>query len=464
VHKFFRPLVVLALAGSALGLAPSTAPASAASAPEPLSGPCIPGDSSSPTCQFEYGTVKFVADGDTLDVVVDRSSQTPGGTLERVRMIGVNAMEQHSYSSNPAKRTGECHALRATAHLEAMTPIGSRVRLAAQDLGARTGDRYRRSVAYASAGTWSDAGSEIMKSGDALWLPNSRENAWNEAYNLWAQQAAQAAVGLWDDDRCGSGPYPGTRLQVYAQWDADGTDGVDLNGEYVRVRNRNSYSVDLSGWWVRDSFLRGTTVSGAYTPHPGFVFPSGTVVRPGKTITLFVGSGRNTTSHFYWRQDSPVFENAVDGRTVEGDGAYLFDPQGDLREASTYPCANAYLCKDPLDGKVVVSKVVYDAPGVDDANVNGEFVKVTVPASAGGPVDLQGYQVVNFPYVYDFYKNSVLKPGESITLSVGRGTSTRLHRYWNKASAVFNNGGETVRVDNYRGHTLSCKAWGTARC
>ena len=68
------------------------------------------------------------------------------------------------------------------------------------------------------------------------------------------------------------------------------------------------------------------------------------------------------------------------------------------------------------------------------------------------------------PYVYDFYKNSVLKPGESITLSVGKGTSTRLRRYWNKTTAVFNNGGETVSVDNFRGHTLSCKAWGSARC
>jgi len=464
VHKLFRPLLVLALAGSALGLAPGVAPASAASAPEPLSGPCIPGDSTSPTCRFEYGTVQFVADGDTLDVAVDRSAETRSGTVERVRMIGVNAMEQHTYSSNPAKRTGECHALRATAHLESMAPIGSRVRLAAQDLSARTGDRYRRSIAYAAAGTWHDAGSEIMKAGDALWLPNTNENAWNASYNLWAQQAAKAAVGLWDDDLCGYGPYQGSNLQVYAQWDADGTDGVNLNGEYVRIRNRNGYAVDLSGWWVRDSFLRGTTATGAPTPHPGFVFPSGTVVAAGRTITLFVGSGTNTATHFYWRQPAPVFENMVDGRTDEGDGAYLYDPQGDLRFASTYPCANAYLCQDPLDGKVVVSKVSYDAPGVDDANVNGEYVTVTVPTSAGGPVDLQGYQVVNFPYVYDFYKNSVLKPGESITLSVGKGTSTRLRRYWNKTTAVFNNGGETVSVDNFRGHTLSCKAWGSARC
>ena len=465
MQKFFRPLVVLALAGSVLGLAPNASPASAASAPEPLSGPCIPGDSSSPTCQFEYGTVLFVADGDTMDVRIDRSAVSSKGLVERVRTIGINAMEQHTYSSNPDNRTGECHSLRATAHLERMAPIGSRVRLAAQDLSARTGDRYRRSIAYAAAGTWNDTGSELLKAGDALWLPNGGENAWSRDYNLWAQQAARQDVGLWDNDRCGVGPNQGSNLQVYANWDADGTDGVDLNGEYVRIRNLNrSTPVDLSGWWVRDSYLRPVTVSGTDTPHPGFVFPSGTVLEAGKTMTLYVGNGTNTASSFYWRQPSPVFENMEVGRTDQGDGAYLFDRQGDLRFASTYACATAYLCQDPNDDKIVVSHVEYDAAGSDDANPNGEFVKITVPADAGRAVDLQGYQVVNFPYVYDFYKNSLLQPGETITLSVGSGRSSHLHRYWKKASGVFNNGGETVRVDNYRGHTLSCLAWGTGRC
>jgi len=465
VLKFFRPLVVLALAGSALGLGPSGAPASAGSLAEPLSGPCVAGDASSPTCQFEYGTVLFVADGDTLDVEVDRSAGTRRGTVERVRMIGINAMEQHTYSSNPAKRTGECHSLRATAHLERMAPIGSRVRLAAQDLDARTGDRYRRSVAFPAAGAWQDAGSRLMQAGDALWLPNNKEVAWNRSYNLWAQQAAKEEVGLWDVDRCAAGPSQSAKLQVYAQWDADGVDGRDLNGEYVRIRNQNATSaVDLSGWWVRDSFLRGVTVSGAYTPHPGFVFPQGTVLKAGKTLTVYVGSGTNTSSRFYWGQDTPVFDNMRDGATDEGDGAYLFDRDGDLRFASTYACANAYLCKDPMDGKIVVKRVEYNAPGSDATNPNGEYVKIKVPYSVGHPVDLQGYQVVNYPYVYDFYKNSVLQPGEKIKLYVGKGTGDRLHRYWQKTSGVFNNGGETVRVDNYRGHTLSCLAWGDGRC
>ena len=33
-----------------------------------------------------------------------------------------------------------------------------------------------------------------------------------------------------------------------------------------------------------------------------------------------------------------------------GDGAYLFDPQGDLRASMTYPCRIA--CTDPYQGAV----------------------------------------------------------------------------------------------------------------
>ena len=460
-----RPLAALAVLGSAFALAPAAMPVSATASAtatttallEPLTGPCVAGDSTSPTCNFEYGTVEFVADGDTLDVKVDKSAATAPGTIERVRMIGINAMEQYTYSSYVERRSGECHSLAATAALESMAPIGSRVRLAAQDLSGRSGDRYRRSVAYSSNGAWADAGSSMVKLGNVLWLPNSVEYAWNRSYNQWAQEVAKTGVRLWDNDSCGYGPNQGSNLQVYAQWDADGTDGVDLNGEYVRIRNRNySTAVDLSGWWVRDSFNRGTS------KHAGYVIPQGTVLPAGQTLTVYAGSGTDTATSLFWKQTAPVFENVTASPTYMGDGAYLFDPQGDLRGSSTYPCATTALCADPLDGKVAITAVQYDAPGDDAVNPNGEYVRIKSLATA--PIDLEGYQVVNFPYVYDIYKNSVLQPGETMTLFVGSGTSSRLTRYWGKPAGIFNNAGETVSLTNFRNHTLSCRAWGTGRC
>ena len=71
----------------------------------------------------------------------------------------------------------------------------------------------------------------MIQSGHALWLSANNEYAWNRSYNLWSQQAAQAGLNLWDRDACGYGPNQGSNLQVYARWDAEGPDGVDLNGE-----------------------------------------------------------------------------------------------------------------------------------------------------------------------------------------------------------------------------------------
>lgn len=416
-------------------------------------------DAASPTCVFEYGTVTFVADGDTLDV------RLPGKTTDlRVRVTGVQAMELHTYSKYPAQRRGECYAAKATADLEGMLPIGSRVRLAAQDPSGRSGDRYRRSVAYVGAdGTWQDAASRLLQLGDGLWIPNSTEYAWNRHYNYWAQNAAAAGTGLWSRAACGSGPNQGSNLQVHAQWDADGTDGVDLNGEYIRVRNANaSTSVDLSGWWLRDSFLRDETAAFPRNKR-GFIFPAGTVIKPGATVTLYGGMGTAGGGRFYWNQPGPIFENTTGAPLWSGDGAYLFDPQGDVRAWSTYACSTQRLCVDPLDGKVAVTGVTFDAAGDDAVNPNGEYVDIKVPA-AGGAVDLYGYQLVNFPYVYDFGVGSVLNPGETMRVYVGSGTPSRLVRYWRKPSGIFNNGGEKVSLDNFRAHSLSCRAWGTVSC
>lgn len=462
-----RPLAVLALslATSSLLAAP-LAPAAAAAAAEPSSGPCVSFDPASPTCQFEYGTVTFVADGDTLDVKIDTSPVAADvGVTARVRLSGVQAMELDTYSRDADQRSGPCHGVEATASLESMTPIGRRVRLAAQDLHGRSGERFRRSVAFVDRdGLWQDVATQQLQRGMGLWLPNTVENAWNRHYNYWSQKAAASGLRLWDTDACGLGPAQAAELQMYVRSDAEGTDGDDLNGEYVRIHNRSTErSVDLSGWFVRDTMLRPMTATAGVsgTRHPGFTFPSGTVVAPGDTVTLHVGSGTSSARRFYWQQTSPVFENQTAAPAYVGDGAYLFDPQGDLRVWQVYGCLTRSLCADPLAGRVRISQVQWDAPGTDSANPNGEYVDVT---AGDTPVDLQGYQLVNFPYAYDFGAGSVLQPGERLRVHVGAGSSSRLVRYWGKSAGIFNNAGETVSLENFRGSRLSCAAWGSGRC
>ena len=129
-------LLVSALAAAGVLTAPARADAY-------WKAPCLSG-TKRPVCYFWTGKATFVADGDTIDVdIFGDGTAAP----KRVRMMGVNAMEQRVYSSIPRARRGECHSLAATARLEGLIRGGGRrVRLSAQNPSSRSGRRLRRMV------------------------------------------------------------------------------------------------------------------------------------------------------------------------------------------------------------------------------------------------------------------------------------------------------------------------------
>jgi hypothetical protein len=178
-----------------------------------------------------------------------------------------------------------------------------------------------RSVAVRLHGRWVDTGSVLMREGLTLWFPDIDDYAWNAAYRRLQQQAALAHRGLWNDHACGAGPDAGVKLGVHVNWDAPGP-----NGEWVRIDNHDPFTtVSLADWWVRDSGLRR------------FTFPPGTAVPPMGHVTLYVGSGTSDGSNFHWGLPTSIFDQELDDERAMGDGAYLFDPQGDLRAADVYP-------------------------------------------------------------------------------------------------------------------------------
>jgi endonuclease YncB( thermonuclease family) len=279
-----------------------------------------------PMCHFWGGKLKFVDDGDTVDVKLPTS--TGKVKTVRVRITGIQAMEQTVYNSHPRKRRGDCHALPATARLDQLMRAGhGRVRLGAQDPASTTGNRLRRTVAVKIRGTWVDVGKVLTAEGHALWLPNPVEYAWNATYSKLSQEAALAQVNLFDTDVCGPGPSAASPLSLTVHADARGNDFDNVNGERVTIQNLDSVNpVLLGGWWLRDSALRR------------FYFPSDAVIAPGASVVARVGRGTNTATTFYWGLKRPAFENARDDGRGMGDGAYLFDPQGDLRAWMIYPC------------------------------------------------------------------------------------------------------------------------------
>jgi endonuclease YncB( thermonuclease family) len=405
-----------------------------ASAARGATGPCRPGGTG-PDCQVWKGKAVDVNDGDTIDVDIDRDGSRRRFT---VRFIGVQSMELTRYNRNPRKRRG-CNAVEAADFVERLVRRGRRrVRLAAQSPRKDSEGRLFRSVAVKVGGRWRDVGEMEMARGLTLWMNVKGETAWNRRYNVLGQQAAGNRLGLWNPAACRAGPSQDASLGVAVMSDPVGEDGVNLNSEYVRVRNLGAKPVSLARWWVRDSGLRR------------YPFPAGTVVAPGETITVHSGRGRPSGSSFYWGLPGAVFENSAPGGD-QGDGAYLFDPDGDLRGHMVYPCLVA--CSDPNQGAL---RVTHHAIGPE---------YVLVQNVSGRAIDLFGYEL-RTPGGYAFGRDSVLLPGETLEVRVKGDPSsdTRLLRHMGIAGPYLPDSGGAVKLTTLDEIVLACDSWGAGSC
>jgi hypothetical protein len=191
------------------------------------------------------------------------------------------------------------------------------VRLAARNPASRSGHRLRRQVSVRIGGQWVDVNRALVAEGHALWLPNDVESAWSDDYRRLAEQARDAGLRLWNPRGCGAGPSPDAGLTMRLNWDADGNDGANVNGEWARILNPSGAPVSLQNWRFRDSALRHYT------------FPASAVIPAGGSITLRMGRGGEGGGEYHWGLSSPPFEN-------NGDGGYLFDPRGNLRASVIY--------------------------------------------------------------------------------------------------------------------------------
>jgi endonuclease YncB( thermonuclease family) len=429
----------------AVALLAATAAAEAAHARR---APCAEG-AKRPLCTFQDARAVFVADGDTIRVRL-------AGRIRTVRFTGINAMELTRYSSNPRRRRGACHGLEATALVErAIRRSGWRVRLAAQRLSSRANSRLRRSVWVRQGGRWRDLAKIELRAGLALWLPNHVENAHNREYAVLAQRAAAARKRLYDPAACGAGPDQDLPLSVTVNWDADGNDAQNLEGEWIEVHNGGGRELRLGGWWVRDSYLRF-----GRDRVPGYRFPDSTTVPAGGTLRLRVGCGAPGGPSQHWCLNESAFENVSSGFGTMGDGAYLFDPQGDLRASQIYPCLVA--CSDPLAGRVRLAV----QPRRDES--------ISVTNTSGGPVDLGGHLVKlhnagrpdQFVFGYPFRPGTVLAPGETLAIDPGGSPDddTRLERHLGRGPYVLADGKGVVSLRTSDDLVTECTAWGSASC
>jgi hypothetical protein len=276
----------------------------------------------------------------------------------------------------------------------------------------------------------------MVREGHALFLSNSTEWAWNHAYSTLAQRAVPWRVNLWNPDWCGVGPTARLRLWVNPE-----PEGPDVDGEWVKIRNLDPVGpLALGGWWVRDSALRR------------YVFPPQATVPPGVTLTLWVGEGiGKAPTDFFWGLRTGIFDRFNRERAT-GDGAYLFDPQGDLRAAMQYPCL--YLCSDPYKGAVTIR-----------ARYTGSEY-VTLRNRSDAPIDLENYRLASPPHYYVLGPDSKLQPGEEMRIEIRGAPEEDTHdrKHWGEHGPILGNQGDKVVLTTLNYIRLGCYSWGRASC
>ena len=248
-----------------------------------------------------------------------------GSGVHRIRLTGINAMEQTRYSHYAARRRGHCHALAATSRLQQLIRAGhGRVRLAAQNPASVAGTRLRRQASVLIGGRWVDTGEVLVAEGHALWLPNGIEYAWNRAYSRPPSARPPTA--------CGSSIHAAAAPARAPGWSR----ACACAGTPAATTRRTSTGSGRASQPVRPPAPARRLVVPRLLAR-SLVFPRGAVVPPHRSVTVHVGHGTADGRRYFWGLPGPAFENASGGARALGDGAYLFDPRGNLRAFHIYP-------------------------------------------------------------------------------------------------------------------------------
>ncbi len=97
-----------------------------------------------------------------------------------------------------------------------------------------------------------------------------------------------------------------------------------MNGEYIQIKNVSRKAVSLTGWTVRDETERSDHV---------YRFTAFTL-KPGKTVTLRSGKGKNTATTRYWQRSGQGTFTYIWNQT--SDTGYLRNAAGKLVDSCSY--------------------------------------------------------------------------------------------------------------------------------
>lgn len=176
-------------------------------------------------------------------------------------------------------------------------------------------------------------------------------------------------------------------------YDAPGNDATNPNGEWLRIRNSSSATQNLRNWKI---------VIGPYQ----LVSVASRPINSGETITIYMGSGTNTTNTMFWGKTKGIMTNSG-SRSVK-----LLSPSRDEIQCHSWGSAT---CTTQSVTAAIDMSINYDAIGVDSNNPNGEWVNLLNTSST--EVSLDGYHLYTDGTSYNL--NNTIQPGERLRVYAG---------------------------------------------
>lgn len=241
-----------------------------------------------------------VIDGDTIEV------RLPDGTLERVRLIGIDAPEVNEPGSEEA-----------SARLAELVE-GAQIRMEA-DVSDR--DRFDRLLRYVMVGD-AFVNEILVREGLAAAVQYPPDTGRAETLEAAEALARGNQSGLWGvvaEPVTTDPPTTSATIVISdVRFDAAGNDNENTNDEWVQITNTGTETTDLSNWALADE-----------GPNNVFTFPDGFQLDPGTVMRVFSGCGDPTPTELYFCvSGSAVWNN-------DGDTASLYDASGALVDQRT---------------------------------------------------------------------------------------------------------------------------------
>lgn len=113
-------------------------------------------------------------------------------------------------------------------------------------------------------------------------------------------------------------------------------------------------------------------------------------------------------------------------------------------------------CGPPAEATVAIEDLIYDAPGDDGRNSNGEWIDIVNRGDR--TVDLDGWMVQDesSSHRFPFPEGFSLPAGDVVRISSGCGMPSPDHLYWGECDgdAVWSNGGDTAYLLDEHGNVV----------